>query len=501
MNNQAKRACVIGAGLGGLALAIRLQSAGIATTLCEARNEPGGHAHSWRRDGFIFDAGPAIITEPASFEELWAISDHELASDVELMPIAPALRLNWPDGASLDFISDEQAQLNEITQFTRAAPEDLAGYRDFMRTSSRVQKELHPFISSTPPLTPASMMRLMPALIRHQAWRSAYAIASKHIRNPKLRQALSFQTLLSGVNPIGAATALQAFSYARDQSNGAWWVRGGIGRLTAGMARLFERLGGTLRLGDPVVKVHTLGTQASEVETRGGWKERFDAVASNADIIHSYRDLLGDTDHGRKQARTLARKRFSPGLFVVHFGLEGSWPGIPHRMILFGPRYTGLLKDIFDHGVLPRDALIQLHHPSVTDPSMAPEGKSAFQAIIPVAHMGRLAIDWEQIGPMLEKRILDEIGRRLIPDIHDRIVTHSHYSPRDLALDFNAHLGSAFSLEAGLMQSGWLRTHNRDDVIRNFYLVGAGTHPGAGMAGAVNSAKITAELMLRNLAQ
>jgi phytoene desaturase len=250
-----------------------------------------------------------------------------------------------------------------------------------------------------------------------------------------------------------------------------------------------------------VVQVHTLGTRAGEVETKSGRRERFNAVASNADVVHTYRDLLAASPRGSQTARKLAKKRFGPGMFVVHFGIEGSWPGIPHHTVLFGPRYEGLLTDIYDHGVLPRDLAIYLHHPTVTDPSMAPPGKSTFYALIPVAHMGKLAIDWEQVGPVLERRVLDEVGRRLIPDIHDRIVTSFHYAPRDFGLDLNAHLGSAFSLEPILTQSAYFRGHNRDDAIRNFYLVGAGTHPGAGIPGVVGSAKATAGLMLKDLSE
>jgi phytoene desaturase len=200
-------------------------------------------------------------------------------------------------------------------------------------------------------------------------------------------------------------------------------------------------------------------------------------------------------------ARRLAKKRFSPSLFVVHFGIEGTWPGIPHHTVLFGPRYEGLLEDIYQHGVLPADSSIYLHHPTVTDPSMAPAGKSTFYALVPVAHLGKLAIDWGEVGPVLEKRILDEVARRLIPDLDDRIVTKFHYAPRDFALDLNAHLGSAFSLEPILTQSAYFRAHNRDDVIGNLYFVGAGTHPGAGIPGVVASAKATAGLMLEDLSR
>ena len=283
------------------------------------------------------------------------------------------------------------------------------------------------------------------------------------------------------------------------QFDAVWFAKGGTNRLVAGMAAHFERLGGRMRLGDPVAHIDMLGDRATGVTTESGWHADADVVASNGDIVHSYKDLLGQTTRGKQMAKRLSKKKYSPSLFVVHFGIEGRWPGIPHHMILFGPRYDGLLKDIYDHGVLPRDFSIYLHHPTVTDPSMAPEGCSTFYALVPVAHMGKLPIDWDEAGPKLERRVLDEVGRRLIPDIHDRIVTKFHYAPPDFARDLSAHMGSAFSLEPILTQSAFFRAHNRDDVIGNLYFVGAGTHPGAGIPGVVGSAKATAGLMLEDL--
>jgi phytoene desaturase len=418
-----------------------------------------------------------------------------MADDVELMPVMPFYRLNWPDGVNFDYSNDEAALQREIA---RISAEDLAGYDDFLRYSEAVYREGYVRLGHVPFLDFASMVKAAPALVRHQAWRSVYSMVSSFIRHEKLREAFSFHTLLVGGNPM-TTSAIYALIHKLEKDGGVWWPKGGTNRLVAAMVRQFERIGGTMRLHDPVLQVHTLGDRASEVETVSGWRERFDAVASNADIVHSYRDLLSGSPRGPEMARRLARKRFSPSLFIVHFGLEGTWPGIPHHMILFGLRYKGLLDDIYDHGVLPQDFAIYLHHPTVTDPSVAPPGKSTFYALIPVAHQGKLPIDWDQAGPLIEKRILDEIGRRLIPDIHDRIVTRFHYAPRDFALDLSAYHGSAFSLEPILTQSAYFRGHNRDDKIRNFYLVGAGTHPGAGIPGVVGSAKATARLMLEEL--
>jgi len=492
---DSRNACVIGAGFGGMALAIRLQSAGIATTVIEGRDKPGGRAYYWERDGFTFDGGPTVVTDPDCLKELWALSGHDIAEDVELVPVKPFYRLNWPDGTNFDYSNDHDELFAEIAKLN---PKDVEGYQRFLEYSAGVYEEGYVKLGTVPFLDFKSMLKAAPALAKKQAYRSVYSMVSSFVENEKLREALSFHTLLVGGNPM-KTSAIYALIHKLEKDGGVWWAKGGTNRLIAAMVTHFERLGGTVRLDDPVERVHTLGTRATEVETKSGFKQRFDAVASNADIMHSYKDLLGQSKRGKDYSKSLSRKSFSPSLFVVHFGLEGTWPGIPHHMILFGPRYKGLLDDIYGGGVLPADFSIYLHHPSVTDPAMAPEGMSTFYALVPVAHMGKLAVDWEEMGKQLEKRVLDEIGKRLIPDIHDRIVTKFHYTPRDFATDLNAHMGSAFSLEPVLTQSAWFRGHNRDDVIDNFYLVGAGTHPGAGIPGVVGSAKATAGLMVEDL--
>ena len=487
-----KRAVVIGAGFGGLALGIRLQSAGVDTVIVESRDKPGGRAYYWERDGFTFDAGPTVITAPEALEELWALSGHRMADDVTLAPVNPFYRLNWADGTNFDYTNDDTVLLGEIAKLD---PADIEGYRRFLIYSAGVYREGYEKLGHVAFLDFGSMVKAAPSLMKYQAWRSVYSMVSTFVKNEKMREALSFHTLLVGGNPM-TTSAIYALIHKLERDGGVWFAMGGTNRLVAGMVRHFERLGGVLKLGDPVTRIETLGERATGVVTRSG--ARFDAemVASNADLMHSYRELLKDSRSGQRTADKLAKKRFSPSLFLVHFGVKGTWPGIPHHMILFGPRYKGLLSDIYDTGVLSEDFSLYLHHPTVTDPSMAPEGHSTFYALAPVPHMGKFPGDWAEIAPIMEKRILDEVGRRLIPDIHDRIVTKFSYAPSDFKHDLAAHQGSAFSLEPVLTQSAFFRAHNRDDSISNLYFVGAGTHPGAGIPGVVGSAKATAALML-----
>ncbi|NJR77565.1 phytoene desaturase [Sphingomonas sp. 36D10-4-7] len=492
MTPPGHRAVVIGAGFGGLALAIRLQAAGVATTVLEARDRPGGRAYYWERDGFTFDAGPTVITDPACLEELWTVAGQRMADDVALEPVQPFYRLHWPDGTTFDYTNDDVVLREEIAKLN---PADVAGYGRFLDYSAGVFREGYEKLGHVAFLDFASMVKAAPALAKYQAWRSVYSIVSSFVKSEKLREALSFHTLLVGGNPM-TTSAIYALIHKLERDGGVWFAKGGTNRLIAGMVALFERIGGQVRLGDAVTRIETLGDRVTAVETESGWRADVDMVAANADIMHVYRDLMKGSGAARRTAAKLERKRYSPSLFLVHFGIKGTWPGIPHHMILFGPRYKGLLDDIYDHGVLSEDFSLYLHHPTVTDPSMAPEGCSTFYALAPVPHMGKFPGDWDTVAPIMEKRILDEIGRRLIPDIHDRIVTKFSYAPPDFASDLNAHLGSAFSLEPVLTQSAYFRVHNRDDAIGNLFFVGAGTHPGAGIPGVVGSAKATAALML-----
>ena len=491
-----KRAAVIGAGFGGLALAIRLQSAGVDTTLIEARDKPGGRAYYWERPTeagtFTFDGGPTVITAPDALAELWRLSGHDISEDVTLKPVTPFYRLSWPDGVAFDYSNDDAQLGAAIAQLN---PEDVAGYRKFLEYSEGVYQEGYVKLGHAAFLDFKSMIAAAPSLMKYQAWRSVYSMVSSFVKNEKLRQALSFHTLLVGGNPM-KTTAIYALIHKLERDGGVWWAEGGTNRLVAGMVRHFERLGGVVRLGDPVVAIDTLGDLVTGVRTESGFEVEVDALASNADIVHSYRDLLKTSRSSQRTARALLNKTYSPSLFVVHFGVKGTFPDIPHHNILFGPRYQGLLADIYDHGVLSEDFSLYLHHPSASDASMAPEGHATFYALAPVPHLGKFPADWSEVGPVLEARILAEVQRRLIPDLKDRIVTKFSYAPSDFAGDLRAHLGSGFSLEPTLTQSAYFRVHNRDDAISNLYFVGAGTHPGAGIPGVVGSAKATATLML-----
>ena len=489
-----KKAAVIGSGFGGLALAIRLQSAGIDTTVIEARDKPGGRAYHWEKDGHIFDAGPTVITDPACLRELWELTGEDMARDVSLVPVSPFYRLSWPDGTKFDYVNDDELLERQIEALE---PADVAGYQRFLHYSEGVYAEGYTKLGAVPFLDFKSMLRAAPQLARYQAWRSVYSVVSRFVRNEKLRQALSFHSLLVGGNPM-TASAIYALIHKLERDGGVWFAKGGTNRLVSGMVNHLERLGGSVRLGDAVADISTKGDRATSIRTESGWSGKFDAVASNADVVRTY-EMLGHPSAKRSTAR-LKRKRFSPSLFVVHFSTEGAWADVPHHSILFGPRYGELLKEIYAGSSLPKDPSIYLHHPTATDSSMAPPGRSTFYALAPVPHLGRTNIDWNIEGPAYARRLLEILEQRMLPGLTGRLGEVFHFGPADFEQELNSHLGSAFSLEPILTQSAFFRVHNRDDVVRNLYFVGAGTHPGAGIPGVVGSAKATAGLMIEDLA-
>ncbi|MCD5995766.1 phytoene desaturase [Pseudomonas sp. CDFA 602] len=492
---QTKSAVVIGAGFGGLALAIRLQAAGVKTTLLEKRDKPGGRAYVYQDEGFTFDAGPTVITDPTAIEELFTVAGKSITDYIELLPVSPFYRLCWEDGTQFDYAND-QASLDR--QIGALNPKDVAGYQRFLAYSKAVFKEGYLKLGAVPFLSFRDMVQAGPQLARLQAWRSVYSKVSEFIEDEKLRQAFSFHSLLVGGNPF-ATSSIYTLIHALERQWGVWFPKGGTGALVQAMVKLFEDIGGRIELNAEVSSIEVTGARASGVRLHDGRHFPADCVASNADVVHTYDNLLGHHPRGVKEGRRLKGKRFSNSLFVIHFGLKRPQPQLQHHTVCFGPRYRELIQEIFKGEALADDFSLYLHAPCITDPSLAPPGCSSHYVLSPVPHLGNAPIDWKVEGPRYRDRIFDYLEMYYMPGLREDLVTSRIFTPNDFRDELNAHLGSAFSLEPILQQSAWFRPHNRDANLANVYLVGAGTHPGAGVPGVIGSAKATAGLMLEHV--
>ena len=484
-----RRAAVIGSGFGGLAAAIRLQSMGFETVCYEAHDQPGGRATVYEDRGYVFDAGPTVITAPHCLEELFELSGRRMADYVRLLPVTPLYRLQWSDGVAFDYVADEAGLVEQVR---RVNPADVDGYRRFADYARQVFAKGYEELGAVPFLRFTDMVRAAPQLARLRADRSVYATVSRFVKDEHLRQAFSFHPLLVGGNPL-ETSAIYTLIHWIERKWGVFFPEGGTGALVRGLVRLFQDLGGTLRLHAPVdrVTLEAAGDATRHiVHAAGGPPEAFDAVVSNADVHHTYATLYrGVAAAGRRQRR-LERMAWSMSLFVLYFGTARRYPNLAHHTILFGPRFQGLLRDIFHGHRLPEDFSLYLHAPTITDPGMAPPGGESFYVLSPVPHLGNAAIDWETAATRYGDAILESLEQHL-PGVRAAIVTRRHCTPADFASRFHAHQGSAFSVAPTLMQSAYFRPHNRDPDIPGLYIVGAGTHPGAGVPGVVNSAKAT----------
>jgi phytoene desaturase len=493
----ARRVAVVGSGFGGLAVAIRLQTAGFQTTVFERGDQAGGRATVYRCDGFTFDAGPTVITAPHCLEELFENAGRSLADYVELMPVAPFYRLVWDDGDTFDYAGDTPAMVEQIR---RRSPGDVDGYLRFLDYARRVFETGYVELAATPFLRFWDMVRVAPQLVQLRADRSVYATVSRFVRDEHLRQALSFHTLLVGGNPFDTSAIYTLIHYL-EREWGVSFPRGGTGALVAALVGLLRELGGELRLSTPVeqIAVPGNGRVRHRVTTPAG-SEDFDLVVSNADLHHTYDKLLRGAPTAARTTRRLESLEWSMSLFVLYFGTDRLYRDrIAHHTVVFGPRYRELLDDIFKGSRLPDDFSLYLHAPTVTDPSLAPEGCDAFYVLSPVPHLGRADLDWEAIAPVYADRILTAL-ERLLPDLRRHVVIRRWRTPFTFRDELNAYQGSAFGCTPRLTQSAWFRPHNRDPHIDGLYLVGAGTHPGAGVPGVVNSAKATARIILEDFA-
>lgn len=499
MSEHTRRVAIVGSGFGGLACAIRLQAAGVATVIFEARDQPGGRAYVYRDKGFVFDAGPTVITAPSCIEELFTLAGRKLSDAVELLPINPFYRLVWSDGDSMDYLGDTEAMLEQI----RARdPRDAEGYARFLEYSKRVFDVGYEGLAATPFLRFVDMVKVAPQMARLRADRSVYGVVSRFIRDDHLRQAMSFHSLLVGGNPFDTSAIYTLIHYL-ERKWGVWFPRGGTGALVQAMVALYQSLGGELRLSCPVSSVEVErapGRTVHQVITEEHGREAFDLVVSNADVHHTYAKLYQKEPSAQAMQRKLERLDWSMSLFVLYFGTDREYREIAHHTVIFGPRYRELLDDIFKGPSLPDDFSLYLHAPSVTDPSLAPPGCSTFYVLSPVPHLGNAAIDWPNVGEAYADRLLEALERQL-PDLRKHVVTRRWFTPRDFQTELGAHHGSAFSVAPTLMQSAYFRPHNRSPSIPGLYIVGAGTHPGAGLPGVINSAKATASLVLRDLAR
>ena len=482
--SKAPTAVVIGTGFGGLAAAIRLSVKGYRVQMVEKLDAPGGRAYVHYQDGFTFDAGPTIITAPFLLEELWTLCGRTFSDDIDLRPMAPFYRIRFHDGTHFDYSGDEEAMLEEVARFE---PADVAGYMRFVEDAERCKKLGFEGLGSVAFDSLGDLIRAIPAFARMGAWRSIYSLVAKHFKNEKLRTVMSFHPLLIGGNPF-SVTCAYALINSLERTWGVHSAMGGTGAIVRGMVKLLAERGVPVRCNTPVVKIRVEGKRATGVELANGEFMAADIVVSNADSAWTYKHLI-EPQHRRVWTdRKIDKGRYSMGLFVWYFGTSRQYHDIPHHMMVLGPRYKELLTDIFKRHKLADDFSLYLHRPTATDPSLAPAGCDTFYVLAPVPHLDS-GTDWAQHAEPYRQAIAALLEASVLPGLRSHIVTSKVTTPQDFHDRLWSFKGAGFGLEPLLLQSAWFRPHNRSEDVEGLYMVGAATHPGAGVPGVLMSAK------------
>ena len=477
-------AIVIGSGFGGLAAAVRLGAKGYRVTVLEKLDAPGGRAYVHRRGGHVFDAGPTIITAPFLLEELWTLCGRRLSDDVTLKPLDPFYRIRFDDGSWFDYSGDPEAMRQEVARFS---PQDLDGYDAFFREAEKCYRLGFERLATISFKSFSDLIAVLPDFMRMSAWKTIYSRVAGFIRDPKLRMVFSFHPLLIGGNPFSVTCAYTLIN-ALERKHGVHWAIGGTGALITGLVGLVKGQGNEVRCNAEVKEIIVRDGRACGVRLADDRLMESDIVVSNADTAWTYRYLVPARHRRHWTDSKIERTRFSMSLFVWYFGTRRRYPDIPHHMILMGPRYRALLTDIFKRKKLADDFSLYLHRPSASDPTMAPEGHDTFYVLSPVPHL-ESGVDWACAAEPYRKKIAAYLHGSVMPGFEDHLTESFVTTPIDFQNRLLSFRGAAFGPEPVLTQSAWFRPHNRSEDIDGLFMVGASTHPGAGVPGVIASAK------------
>ena len=483
-------ALVIGSGFGGIASALRLRALGLDVHVIERLDDIGGRAQVFEVDGYKHDAGPTVITAPFLFDELFELFGEKRADHIEFRELNPWYRFVFPDGDQFNYGGTLEETLQEIE---RIEPKDRAGYESLVKHSKAMFDIGFSELAHQPFHQIKTMAKQIPHLARLRSDRSVWDMVCQHLTNDKLRQAFSIQPLLVGGSPFDT-TSIYGLIHYLERAYGIFFAMGGTGALVAQLKQLMLRQGITIQTGATVSEILTSQNRVSGVKLESNDVITADYTVFNGDPMYLYRELLPQKHIPFATRLKRDYSKLSMGLYVLFFGTDRQYPDIAHHTIWMGQRYRELLDDIFHRQILADDFSLYLHRPTATDPSFAPSGHDSFYVLAPVPHQGS-GIDWAVEEPKLRERIIDALGRTILPGLKEHIQAPFAMTPDQFSDDYLSYKGAGFSIAPLFTQSAWFRFHNKAEGFDNLFLAGAGTHPGAGMPGVISSAKVVERLV------
>ena len=490
MKNNFKKIVVIGSGFGGIASALRLKAKKYDVTLIEKHQDLGGRARVFKKNGFIFDGGPTVITAPYLIKELFELFNKDSKDYINLVPLKTWYRFIFDDGSSFDYSGNENEMKNQIERISK---NDVKGYQDLLKFTKKIFDKGFLELSDVPFNKPGFMFKQLPALLNLKSYKSVYSFVSSYVKNTNLRRMLSMHPLLVGGNPF-TTTSIYGLILYLEKKWGIHYSMGGTGQIIKGLEKLMIEEGIEIIKGQEVKKIIYNNNKVQGVKLDNQKEINADNVVCNADPPDVYDKLLDQVSD--KTIFNWKRKRmeYSMGLFVYYFGTKKVYEKVEHHTIKFGNKYKEHLDDIFNNKKLNNDISYYLHRPTATDKSMAPKGNDCFYVLVPVPN-NQSNIDWTVEGDKFKDLVIEKMEKTLLPNLRENIIEDFYLTPDYFEKELNTKYGSGFSVQPKFSQSAYFRFHNKSEVCDGLYFVGAGTHPGAGVPGVLSSAKVLDKIL------
>ena len=482
---------VIGSGFGGIAAALRLKAKGHQVKLIEKHPDLGGRARVFKKNGFIFDGGPTVITAPYLINELFELFKKDPKNYIELSPLKIWYQFIFEDKSKFNYSGDEANMVKQIEDISK---DDVEGYQKLVSFTKKIFDKGFTELADVPFDKPFVMMQQLPALLKLKSYKSVYSLVSSFIKNEKLRRMLSMHPLLVGGNPF-TTTSIYGLILYLEKKWGIHYSMGGTGNIIKGLEKLMLEEGIDIIKNSEVTEIISKSNKITGIKLNDQEIIEAENVVCNADPPAFYEKMLKKNGQGsfifnwKKK-----RMEYSMGLFVYYFGTKKIYPNVEHHTIKFGNKYKEHLEDIFNNKKLNNDISYYLHRPSATDKSMAPEGNDCFYVLVPVPN-NQSKIDWRTEGENMKNLVIDKMEKDLMPNLRENIVADFYLTPDYFEKELNTKFGSGFSIQPKFTQSAYFRFHNKSEIYDGLYFVGAGTHPGAGVPGVLSSAKVLDKLL------
>jgi phytoene desaturase len=486
-HNSLTKVVIIGSGFAGLATAIRLQAKGFQVTLLEKREKAGGRAYQIKKKGYTFDMGPSLVTEPDIISKIFKAAGKKMEDYINLVSLDPYYRIYFHDKSYLDYNGDAEKMKAQMRQFNT---QDAENYDSFMAFAKQYYDAvIVDELGSASFSSLSSVFSFLPKALKLKALAPAYFIVKKFFKDFRHRFTFSFHPLFIGGNPFKAPALYLMIPYL-EKMGGVLYAKGGMYSIIEAFVSVFQELGGTFITNAEVDKIEIENGKAIGVRCSNRYYPA-DLVVSNADFHHTYANLI-DKEHRKKWSdKKLDKMDYSMSAFLLYLGVNRKYDNLQHHTLILSERYKELVDDIFTNNVLPDDFSMYLHIPSKTDPSMAPQGSESMYVLIPVSNLDA-NVDWNEIKDTYAKKVLNYLEHDFgLKDLQKSLEVMEIFTPQDFQITQNAYKGSAWGVEPTLTQSAYFRPHNRSEDIENLFLVGASTHPGAGVPGVLLTAEVT----------